>query len=164
MCQVPDGAEEVKPCNEDITCDADCEGGWAPWGECSMGCHGGFQRRVYAIRKEASGRGSRCLHVHGESETRKCPPDSCPQPCSGLWSSWRGLLPYHSRATRYSRHCTSNGAVFRVNSIVFCISLYTHTNLFRILACFFRHVMIRFGNTNTACSNSSDGYVLDVDI
>lgn len=53
-----------------------------------MGCHGGFQRRVYAIRKEPTGMGSRCPHTHGESETRKCPPDSCPRPCMGMWSSW----------------------------------------------------------------------------
>lgn len=88
VCPFADGAVDVKKCNEDVTCDSNCEGGWAPWGECSMGCHGGFQRRVYEIRKEASGRGARCQHIHGESETRKCPQDSCPVPCTGMWSGW----------------------------------------------------------------------------
>lgn len=77
VCPFTDGAVDIKPCNEDITCDADCDGGWTPWGECSSGCRGGFQRRVYSVHKEAAGRGSRCPQVDGKSETRKCPPDSC---------------------------------------------------------------------------------------
>ena len=88
VCPFADGAVDIKPCNTNVRCDADCEGGWAQWGECSLGCHGGFQRRVYAIRKEAQGTGVRCPHVHGESETRKCPAESCPRPCVGVWTSW----------------------------------------------------------------------------
>ena len=90
VCSHEDGAVDLKPCNTDITCNSDCQGGWAPWGECSMGCKGGFQRRVYAVRKEPTGAGLKCVHAHGESETRKCAPDSCPVPCAGMWIPWWG--------------------------------------------------------------------------
>jgi len=33
VCGHEDGAVDLKPCN---TCNSDCQGGWAPWGECSM--------------------------------------------------------------------------------------------------------------------------------
>jgi hypothetical protein len=85
--------KEQKDCNTD-TCPVDCQvSAWKEWGECSLTCGGGVQKRTRSIIAHPRGKGEPCQGLEG---TRPCPSNPCPVHC--VMTKW-------SKFTKCTKSC-----------------------------------------------------------
>jgi hypothetical protein len=78
---------ETRSCNE-APCPVNCKvSEWSGWGDCSVTCGGGTQRRTKEVLTPMAHDGMPC--PDDLVETRACNTDPCPVDCKlGDWSSW----------------------------------------------------------------------------
>tara|TARA_Y100001936_G_scaffold251422_1_gene307346 strand:+ start:105 stop:2327 length:2223 start_codon:yes stop_codon:yes gene_type:complete len=82
---------DVDTSKDGIRSNIDCIGAWSEWSECEKDCDNGspvLSYKTYNIIQEQRGDGAECITYDGDTKSKECNLEPCPNDCIGEWGGW----------------------------------------------------------------------------